>query len=130
TGTNTPANGLLRIDFTASDSGGLHAALLLCDCNVGGNDGGVIGELSLSGASVTTNFATPYFDPGITNKFTIRVYDLQVNRGSADASVVPRTGFNLAARLLVTSSTRNAVVGEDVVLSAAIAAAAAGPAGF
>src|SRR4030095_14365108 len=44
TGTNTPVNGLIRIDFTTSDAGGLHAALLQLD-------GDVVGEMALSGTS-------------------------------------------------------------------------------
>ena len=112
TGTNTPVNGMIRIDFTTSDAGGLHAALLQVD-------GDVVGEMSLSGASTNATFLTPYFTPAQTNKYTVSIFDLQGNKRTADTSIVPRTGFNRAPQPLITVSTRTAVVGQDVVLSAA-----------
>src|SRR4029434_804280 len=88
-GTNTPVNGLVQLNFTASDSGGLSAAWLILN-------GDLVGEMALAGTSTTQTFATAYYTPGQTNQYTVSVFDLQGNKRSAETSVIPRTGFNRA----------------------------------
>lgn len=111
TGTNSPVNGLLRINFTASDSSGLSAALLQLN-------GDAVGEMPLSGTSVSQTFATAYYTPGQTNQFSVSVWDTQGNKQSTDTYIVPRTGFNRAPRPFITLSTPTALLGQTVILDA------------
>jgi hypothetical protein len=111
TGANIPVNGLVRIDFSASDTGGLFAALLQLD-------GDMVGEMNLAGATTNATFATAYFNPGVTNKYTISIFDLQGNKQTADTFIVPGTGFNRAPRPFISVSTPTAIVGQAVILSA------------
>jgi hypothetical protein len=110
-GTNTPVNGLLQISFNASDAGGLAAAWLTWK-------GDLVGEMVLSGTSVSQTLATPYYDPGQTNQYSISVFDTQGNKRSVDASIVPRTGLNRAPQPFIKITPPNAFVGQNVVLDA------------
>lgn len=111
-GTSSPVGGLLRIGFTASDAGGLSVALLQLN-------GDAVGEMALSGTSVSQTFATAYYLPGQANQFRISVWDTQGNKQSAETSIVPTTGVNRAPQPSVTLSTPTALVGQNVILSAA-----------
>lgn len=88
-GNVTPTNGHLPIQFTASDSSGLSAALLK-------RNGDTIGELVLSGTTANLAFLTPYYMPGTNDEFTIAVYDTQGNMRSSSVQITPAGGFNRA----------------------------------
>jgi len=111
TGTNSPVNGLLRLSFTASDASGLSAALLQLN-------GDAVGEMPLSGTSVSQTFTTAYYTPGQTNQFTVSVWDTRGNKQSADTFIVPRTGFNRAPQPSMTLLPPTALVGQNVILDA------------
>ena len=110
-GTNTPVNGLLQISFIASDAGGLSVAWLILN-------GDLVGEMTLSGTSVTRTFATAYYNPGQTNQYTISIFDAQGNKRSVDAFIVPRTGFNRAPKPFIKVSPPTAFVGQACSLDA------------
>jgi hypothetical protein len=111
TGTNSPVNGLLQIGFTASDMSGLSAALLVLN-------GEAVGEMPLSGTSVTQTFATAYYTPGETNDYILNVWDTQGNKQSTHTYIVPQTGFNRAPKPFIKLSTSTAFVGQNVTLNA------------
>lgn len=76
------STGHLPIHFTASDAGGLSAALLL-------RDGEVIGEMPLSGTSTDQTFNTPYYTLNTTATLAVHVYDAQGNKQVVSASITP-----------------------------------------
>ncbi len=111
TGTVVPVNGLLRIDFAASDPGSLTAAVLRIN-------GDTVGELPLAGAAVSASFLTPYYDPGMAASYTISVYDAQGNRRDASTTITPTPGFNRAPRPSFKLLPSTARAGAPVVLDA------------
>ena len=76
-----PLNGKVVLAFTASDALGLASAMLE-------KDGERIAEMVLTGTSVSTSFATPYWEP-VTTTYTVTVYDLSGNRTEVSTSVTP-----------------------------------------
>jgi PKD repeat protein len=110
-GTNTPVNGLLQINFTCSDAGGLSAAWLTWS-------GDLVGEMALSSTSSAQTFATAYYNPGQTNQYVISIFDRQGNKRTATAAIIPRTGFNRAPRPFVKILPLTALAGQNVLLDA------------
>lgn len=84
-----PVGGHLEIPFTATDNMGLGLALLR-------RDGNTIGEMILSGTSISTSFMTPYYIADSTTNFGITVYDAQGNVVSIDTTITPASGYNRA----------------------------------
>jgi hypothetical protein len=108
-GTVDPVNGQLKIDFTASDSGGLALALLR-------RGGELIGEMVLTHGTGT--FLTPYYTPGESSDYAVDVYDEQGNRRSTTASITVNPGFNRAPVPFISLSSSIAQVGQDITLDA------------
>ncbi|MEY2408983.1 MAG: hypothetical protein QOF48_1653, partial [Verrucomicrobiota bacterium] len=114
-GSVAPVDGLLRISFTASDAAGLHAAVLSWEKD---DERVLVDEMPLTGTSVSRVFATPYYDVGQTNKYTVSVYDLQGNKRSVVASVMPGFTVNRAPQPFLQAHPATAGPGEDIVLDA------------
>lgn len=111
-GAVNPINGLLEINFNASDSGsGVTAALLR-------RNGNTIGELPLSGSVVIGQFVTPYYEPGVTDSYSISVYDALGNRRDAEVQIFVNPGFNRAPQPQIKVSPSVAEIGESVLLDA------------
>lgn len=110
-GSVAPVNGLLPINFTASDAGGLAFALLRLD-------GNTVGEMLLSSTSTSTAFNTAWYTAGATNSFSISVYDVNGNRQNADVTLTPMAGSNAAPRPFITIKPSCAAPGENVTFSA------------
>ncbi|NLE36409.1 MAG: hypothetical protein GX621_00120 [Pirellulaceae bacterium] len=106
-----PVNGLLRVEFTASDDTELAAAFIT-------RAGDQVGELTLSGMSTTAVFETPYYTAGESSEFSIFVYDVYGNRGTATAPITPATGFNSAPKPFVDFSRTCTIVGTAITLDA------------
>jgi hypothetical protein len=90
-GSPTPLNGLLEINFTGSDSSGLSSAVLI-------REGDVIGQMALAGNSVNETFRTPYYEPAQAEEFEIRLYDSQGNRQTRSVTLTPASGRKRAPR--------------------------------
>jgi len=75
-------SGQVRINFSASDTSQLRAAILI-------RDGESIGEMVLAGTSVTTTFDTPYYEAGIESEFAIEVFDSSGNRTRSSLQFTP-----------------------------------------
>jgi hypothetical protein len=88
-GTPDPFFGLLQIRFTATDDTGLAAALLL-------RNGEQVGEMPLSGQSVDTFFATPFYTSGSNDSFEVIVYDIHGNRTNVSINLQPQVGDGAA----------------------------------
>ncbi len=114
-GAITPLNGVVRIPFSATDSGGLAAALLSWKQ---GSDEVLVGEMILSGKSATPTLAIPYYDAGQTNEYTLRVIDLQGNQERVTATLVPAVTVNHAPLPFITATPVTVGLGEDVLLDA------------
>ena len=91
TASPTPVDGLLEISFTGSDSSGLSSAVLI-------REGDVIGQMALSGNSVSQTFRTPYYEPGEAEDFEIRLYDVQGNRQTRSVTLTPTSTRSRAPR--------------------------------
>lgn len=83
------SNGLLRLPFRASDGGGLAGAWLIWK-------GDLVGEMSLSGTSVTNLFETPYFTAGAATEYKILVFDRQGNRAEMARTFSVQSSGNAA----------------------------------
>ena len=108
-------NGMLEITFTASDAGGLHAALLSRNKD---SLRMLVDEVKLTGTNCTRTFSTPYYDPGQTNEYTVSVCDLQGNKESATTRIVRMPGVNHAPQPFITVLPATAGLGEEVVFDA------------
>ena len=73
-------NGLLPIQFSASDDRGLATAFLTWQ-------GDMVGEMALSGRNVEQRFTTEYFEAGIERTYTVGVFDVEGNRASQDVAI-------------------------------------------
>lgn len=92
TGTSVvPSNGLVTVEFRASDVGGLAAAWLLWK-------GDLVEEMALSGTVITQRFRTPYWSPGEANEYKVGVFDTSGNRTDATRVITASSGFNAAPR--------------------------------
>ena len=116
TGAVAPINGLLHLNFTATDDQALHAALLSVNRN---GEWLQIDEMPLSGQVAARAFDTPYFEPGRTNQYRLSVFDAQGNKRSVTASVVPGSAINRAPQPFLRASPFVVGPGEDVILDAA-----------
>ncbi len=114
-GSSVPLNGVLHINFSASDAGGLSLALLSWKKDA---DTVLVDEMSLFGMDLNQTFATAYYDPGQTNVYTISVFDLQGNEQSVSTTLVPLAGLNQASQPFITVTPATVGLGEDVVLDA------------
>ena len=110
-GNATPVAGLLEIPFTAFDASGVAAALFF-------REGELIGELPLSGTSASGVFKTPFYTPGLGQRFSMALYDTQGNRGEISTFITPATGRNRAPIPFMKVSPSAVGVGETVVLDA------------
>ncbi|HWN94769.1 MAG TPA: immunoglobulin domain-containing protein, partial [Methylomirabilota bacterium] len=115
TGVRASANGLLHITFQASDHTSLHAALLQWERD---SVFEMVEEITLSGANVTQTFATPYFNPEETNRYTITVFDSAGNRRSAQTAIYPQATINRSPQPFVFVAPLVAGLGEDIVFDA------------
>jgi hypothetical protein len=91
-GSVTPVNGKIQIDFTAVDPDGLWLAGLKWPSSL-------IGELELfgtTGDNETFTFETHKYTPGVSNEFTVKVYDVLGNRTTASTTIIPAAGFDQA----------------------------------
>lgn len=105
-------NGQVRINFTASDSVQLAAAVLL-------RGGDSIGEILLNNTNVTTSFDTPYYEAGVRSEFAIEVFDTSGNKSSATLQFTPPTSGNHAPQPKIRSSVEFVLAGQVITLSAA-----------
>jgi hypothetical protein len=110
-GTDSPVDGHVKIAFQAEDTGGLALALLR-------RNGDTVGEMTLSGTSVTGEFATPFYTTGEQNTFTVSAYDTSGNRTDAETLITPEAGFNHAPHPLFFMRPSHVIVGESVHLDA------------
>jgi hypothetical protein len=112
-GTVTPVNGALKIDFSATDNLGLYAALLL-------RNGEVVAEMMLNGLSQTKSFLTPYYEPGTTDTFQISLYDAQGNRRDSSVTLTPRSDlvYNRAPKPFINLLSSDVSLGQQVSLDA------------
>ena len=106
-----PVGGHLRVEFQAEDDSGLAVALLR-------RNGATIGEMVLSGASVSTFFDTPYYDPTQADTFGIGVYDQDGNRTEVETSITPNVPANRAPQPFVSVRPSRAYVGQKIELHA------------
>jgi hypothetical protein len=106
-----PVDGLLQVSFSAADESGLAAAWLL-------KNGELIGEMPLSGGSVSTAFATPYYDAGEAATFSVAAFDIYGNRSTSAVSITPATGQNRAPRPFIRLSSSSPHAGAPVELDA------------
>ncbi|MFO0872530.1 MAG: hypothetical protein U0575_00975 [Phycisphaerales bacterium] len=109
--TIAPVNGLVEIPFTASDAGGLAAALLRLN-------GETVGELALSGTSTSATFKTAYYTAGASNQYQVSVYDIRGNRRDVDKAITPMSGFNKAPRAEFRVEPPTALPNQSVLLTA------------
>ena len=84
-----PVDGLLQISFSASDDTELAGAVLLVD-------GGQAEEMRLSGREANAVFATSSYQPGVTSRFQVIVYDVFGNQRRVETEVTPLAGLNSA----------------------------------
>lgn len=66
-------NGVLKLPFRATDAGGLSAAWLIWK-------GDLVGEMVLSGNSISVQFETPYYSNESATEYKVVVFDRQGNR--------------------------------------------------
>ncbi len=104
-----PVDGLLEINFTASDDSGLAVALLR-------RGGDTVAEMPLSGTSVNETFAIPLYGPGTAETFTVEIIDTQGNTRSVEESITPSTGFNQAPKPYLSLSDSRIHAGREVLL--------------
>ena len=84
-------NGLLTLEFSATDSGGLAAAWLLWK-------GELVGEMTVSGTSATRQFITPYWEANVPAEYAITVFDRQGNRTEVKRTFTVQSTGNSAPR--------------------------------
>ena len=106
-----PVNGLLQIDFTASDDSGLAAAILRIGLDI-------FAEMPLSGTAVSETFEISSYDPGVSEMFQIDIFDTQGNLVSATQEITANTGFNQAPKPFITLSDSLTNAGREVLLDA------------
>jgi hypothetical protein len=113
TPSGTIVDGSLQIDFSATDAGGLSAALL-------GDDSGIIDQKVLSGTGTTTSFSIPDYAPGQTNQYHLFVYDAQGNRTDTDFAIGVPTVTNRAPKpfMKIQPANETVKVGQTVTLDA------------
>ena len=111
TGTVDLVDGLLEIEFTASDPSELACALLR-------RNGDTVAELTLDGTSIDTSFRTWMYEPGKDNQFTVSVYDTQGNQQQQSVTIVPTSGFNRAPQPSLRIDHSIVSAGETIVLDA------------
>ena len=103
--------GQVRIAFTASDTSQLAAAILI-------RGGESIGELVLTGTSVTSTFDTPYYQAGPNTEFAIEVFDTAGNKTRSSLQFTPPATGNHAPQPKIRASAEWIVPGQLVTLSA------------
>jgi hypothetical protein len=114
TGTSVaPSNGLVSVEFRASDVGGLAAAWLLWK-------GDLVEEMPLIGTVITQRFHTPYWSPGEANEYKVAVFDTSGNRTDATRVLTPSSGFNAAPRPHLKVRPEAPIVGQVVSLDASL----------
>jgi Ca2+-binding RTX toxin-like protein len=103
--------GQVRIGFTASDTSQLAAAIL-----IQGDQS--IGEMLLTGTSVTRTFDTPYYQAGTNTEFAIKVFDTAGNMTRSSVQFTPLATVNHAPQPNIRASAEWVVPGQLVTLSA------------
>ncbi len=110
-----PFNGLLQIDFLATDNQALHAALLTWETD----EGFVIAdELPLTGTSVQSSFLIPYFNAERTNRYRLTVFDQQGLRHTAETTILPQATLNRSPQPFISALPIVAGLGQDIVFNA------------
>jgi hypothetical protein len=104
-------DGLLEIEFAASDDQQLAVALLR-------RNGDTVGEMVLTGQSTATSFATPSYEPGQSETFEVSVYDTSGNRRNETVQITVTPGQNRAPQPLVKALHSQAIAGQAVTLDA------------
>jgi hypothetical protein len=104
-------DGLLPIQFSASDDRGLATAFLTWQ-----GDG--VAEIALRGLNVSTEFTTEYFEVGASKSYSVAVYDLQGNKASQDVAITALGKSNLAPRPFVKVTPPVMLQGESFTLDA------------
>ncbi len=115
TGEQTPVRGLLQISFDAADDKALHAALLTWERD---SEMRVVEEVVLSGLNASQSFSIPYFDPEVTNRYAITVFDRQGNRRDSETLIYPRATFNRSPQPFIIVRPLVAGIGQDIVMDA------------
>ncbi len=102
--------GQVRIGFTASDTSQLAAAILI-------HGGKSIGEMLLTGKSVTSTFDTPYYQAGTNTEFAIKVFDTSGNMTRSSLQFTPPATGNHAPQPKIRASAEWVVPGQLVTFS-------------
>jgi hypothetical protein len=84
-GSVTPVNGLIHLDFSATDDTSLASVFLALN-------GDWVADMTASGPSFSGSFAVPNYQTGVNNSFTVVAFDTSGNRGEAQTVVVPGVG--------------------------------------
>ena len=112
-----PVDGLLQIEFSASDNTALAGALLLKPDGNGVQQ--VVADMPLNGQAVTTAINTYDYEPGVTEQWTLVVFDTQGNRTQLDPiSLTPAEGFNQAPVPFIEISKTRVEAGDKITLDA------------
>ncbi len=115
-GERAPFNGLLQIDFLATDNLALHAALLTWETD----EGFVMAdEFPLTGTGVQTSFSIPYFNAERTNRYRLTVFDRQGLRHTAETTIYPLPTFNRSPQPFISALPIVAGLGQDIVFNGA-----------
>ena len=104
-------NGLLPIQFSASDDRALATALLTWQ-------GDMVGEMALSGRSVEQQFKTEYFDAGVERNYAVVVFDTEGNKASQDIAITASGKSGAAPRPFLKAAPPVMFQGETYVLDA------------
>ncbi|NQT82321.1 hypothetical protein HQ563_04820 [bacterium] len=105
------ADGLLPIQFSASDDTGLGTALLMWEDDV-------VSELTLSGKSALDQFTTEYFEAQAPKNYTVMVFDLNGNKVSQKVTITASGKSNPAPRPFLRVTPPVMLRGESFVLDA------------
>jgi len=110
-GTVDPINGLLRIEFSATDDVQLATALLR-------RQGDLISELQITGTNATGVFETPYYSTTQSDTYSISVYDTCSNRTDAEVGIIVNSGLNRAPQPFFSILKSWTTIGADVLFDA------------
>ena len=106
---NVAINGRIPICFTASDNTELSLAVL--------SSGSFVAHLELDGTDITTEIWTEYYQPNVSQEFTLLVYDIYNNHVKTKFNITPVTD-NMAPRPHVKLSKLRVKENESVTIDA------------
>ncbi len=110
-GTVSLADGLLPIQFSASDDTALGTAFLTWQ-------GDAVAEMTLSGKYALEQFTTEYFEGEAAKNYTVIVFDLNGNKATQQVTITASGKSNSAPRPFLTVTPPVMVPGESFVLDA------------